>query len=108
MLIANTCTCIKDRDGCEGDCWDFAFDDFEKEIAPLLERGSQFSIQGFPVWNGTRDGEFEATDARTFLDKITPSRTEWNLAYDIKDCVLTGRLSHHDGNGTIKVTNTND
>lgn len=103
MLISNTCAC-QDQDYCEGDCWDFALDDFESVVAPLLAGNSRFLIRGFPVWNGTRDGEFEATDAKVFLDKITPVRAEWRLVYEVENNVLTGTLSHHDASGTITVT----
>jgi len=103
MLISNTCVC-QDQGDCEGDCWYCCLDDFEFVVAPLLEGNSRFLIQGFPVWNGTRDGEFEAADARTFLDKITPVRAEWRLVYEVENNVLTGTLSHHDASGTITVS----
>lgn len=107
MLISNTCTCSEPHEdnSCYGECWDLAFEEFEIQTEPLFKDNKvNFFIEGFPVWNGTRQGGFEASDAKTLIGEITPPRTEWSLQYSVEGEVLTGRLSHHDASGVITVT----
>jgi len=106
MLISNTCMCSESpEDNCYGECWDLAFDEFAIQTEPLFKDNQvNFFIEGFPVWNGTRRGGFEASNARELIGQITPPRTEWSLTYSVEGEVLTGTLSHHDGSGVITVT----
>ena len=79
--------------------------DFEVITQHLFtENNQEFRIEGFPVWYGTIDGTFHARNAEKLLESITPDRTEWHLEVTVHETHLTGRLSHHDGSGTITVT----
>jgi hypothetical protein len=110
----NTCTCVTYNDDagewetapeCWGDCWSDQVEDFENITEHLFTDNEQgFTITGFPVWNGTRDGYFLARNAEELLRNITPERTEWTLRLTVHPTHLTGVLSHHDGSGVITVT----
>jgi hypothetical protein len=110
----NTCTCVTYNDDagewetapeCWGDCWSDQVEDFENITEHLFSDNEQgFTITGFPVWNGTRDGYFLARNAEELLRNITPDRTEWTLRLTVHPTHLTGVLSHHDGTGVITVT----
>jgi len=112
--ITNTCTCVTYNDDsgdwevapeCWGDCWDCQVEDFANITEHLFTDNEQgFTITGFPVWNGTRDGYFLARNAEELLRNITPDRTEWTLRLTVHPTHLTGVLSHHDGSGVIVVT----
>ena len=110
----NTCSCgnwdeetdeYYPTNDCYGDCWTDTVCDFEVITQHLFtENNQEFRIEGFPVWYGTIDGTFHARTAEKLLESITPDRTEWRLEVTVHETHLTGRLSHHDGNGTITVT----
>ena len=112
----NTCTCVTYNDDagewetapeCWGDCWSDQVEDFENITEHLFSDNEQgFTITGFPVWNGTRDGYFLARNAEELLRNITPDRTEWTLRLTVHPTHLTGVLSHHDAptGGVITVT----
>ena len=112
----NTCTCVTYNDDagewetapeCWGDCWSDQVEDFENITEHLFSDNEQgFTITGFPVWNGTRDGYFLARNAEELLRNITPERTEWTLRLTVHPTHLTGVLSHHDAptGGVITVT----
>ena len=110
----NTCSCqyhdaeadeYYPTDNCYGDCWTDTVCDFEVITQHLFtENNQEFRIEGFPVWYGTIDGTFHARNAEKLLESITPDRTEWHLEVTVHETHLTGRLSHHDGSGTITVT----
>lgn len=111
--LTNTCTCVTYNDDdewevapeCWGDCWDCQVEDFTDITEHLFTDNEQgFTITGFPVWNGTRDGYFLARNAEELLRNITPDRTEWRLEVTVHATHLTGVLSHHDGSGVITVT----
>jgi hypothetical protein len=112
--LTNTCTCVTYNDDsgdwevapeCWGDCWDCQVEDFTNITEHLFTDNEQgFTITGFPVWNGTRDGYFLARNAEELLRNITPDRTEWRLEVTVHATHLTGVLSHHDGSGVITVT----
>lgn len=110
----NTCTCVtynedsgdwEEAPECWGDCWTDQVEDFENITEHLFSDNEQgFTITGFPVWNGTRDGYFLARNAEELLRNITPDRTAWTLRLTVYPTHLTGVLSHHDGSGVITVT----
>lgn len=114
--LTNTCTCVTYNDDsgdwevapeCWGDCWDCQVEDFTNITEHLFTDNEQgFTITGFPVWNGTRDGYFLARNAEELLRNITPDRTEWTLRLTVYPTHLTGVLSHHDAptGGLITVT----
>jgi hypothetical protein len=112
--LTNTCACqyhdaetdeYHPTDNCYGDCWDDQVQDFANITEHLFtENNQEFRIEGFPVWYGTIDGTFHARTPEKLLESITPDRTEWNLEVTVHTTHLTGKLSHHDGNGTITVT----
>ena len=112
--LTNTCTCVTYNDDsgdwevapeCWGDCWDCQVEDFTNITEHLFTDNEQgFTITGFPIWNGTRDGYFLARNAEELLRNITPDRTEWRLEVTVHATHLTGVLSHHDGSGVITVT----
>ena len=112
----NECTCVTYNDDagdwevapeCWGDCWSDQVEDFENITEHLFSDNEQgFTITGFPVWNGTRDGYFLARNAEELLRNITPDRTAWTLRLTVYPTHLTGVLSHHDAptGGLITVT----
>ena len=112
----NTCTCVtynedsgdwEEAPECWGDCWTDQVEDFENITEHLFSDNEQgFTITGFPVWNGTRDGYFLARNAEELLRNITPDRTAWTLRLTVYPTHLTGVLSHHDAptGGLITVT----
>ena len=114
--LTNTCTCVTYNDDsgewetapeCWGDCWSDQVEDFENITEHLFSDNEQgFTITGFPVWNGTRDGYFLARNAEELLRNITPDRTAWTLRLTVYPTHLTGVLSHHDAptGGLITVT----
>ena len=114
--LTNTCTCVTYNDDsgdwevapeCWGDCWDCQVEDFTNITEHLFSDNEQgFTITGFPVWNGTRDGYFLARNAEELLRNITPDRTAWTLRLTVYPTHLTGVLSHHDAptGGLITVT----
>ena len=114
--LTNTCTCVTYNDDsgecetapeCWGDCWSDKVEDFENITEHLFSDNEQgFTITGFPVWNGTRDGYFLARNAEELLRNITPDRTAWTLRLTVYPTHLTGVLSHHDAptGGLITVT----
>lgn len=65
------------------------------DLAESFDNGYEWGIVGFPVWDGTVDGRFEAKDAKTLLRAITVD-SEWILRYEVKDGTLFASLSHHD------------
>ena len=94
-------------DDCYGHCWEFTLEDFENITEHLFTDNEQgFTITGFPIWNGTRDGYFLARNAEELLRNITPDRTAWTLRLTVYPTHLTGVLSHHDAptGGLITVT----
>jgi len=112
----NTCTCVtynedsgdwEEAPECWGDCWTDQVEDFENITEHLFSDNEQgFTITGFPVWNGTRDGYFLARNAEELLRNITPDRTAWTLRLTVYPTHLTGVPSHHDAptGGLITVT----
>ena len=114
--LTNTCTCVtynedsgdwEEAPECWGDCWTDQVEDFENITEHLFSDNEQgFTITGFPVWNGTRDGYFLARNAEELLRNITPDRTAWTLRLTVYPTHLTGVLSHHDAptGGLITVT----
>lgn len=117
-IIRNTCSCESwnestgewvPADDCYGDCWEDQQYDFELATESLFKSPNftgSWKIQGFPVWNGTVDGMFDADTSKKLLSAITPNNTEWILRYEIIGETLTGVLSHHDAptGGRITVT----
>lgn len=113
--IQNTCYCEswndetgewEDTVDCFG-CWEMGQEDFDIDTKPLFDSDNftgWWKIEGFPVWYGTTGGLFQAKNDHQLLDAITPNHTEWNLRYRIEGETLVGKLSHHDGSGTITVT----
>jgi len=114
--ITNSCVCVTYNDDsgnweeapeCWGDCWDSQVEDFEEITKHLFSYNEQgFTITGFPVWNGTIDGRFSASNPEELLRNITPDRTDWTLRLTVHATHLTGVLSHHDAptGGNITVT----
>ena len=112
--IANSCVCVtyndelgdlKEATECCGDCWSDQVAHFQEITKHLFSDDEQgFTITGFPIWNGTRDGYFLARNAEELLRNITPDRKEWRLELTVHATHLTGRLSHRDGSGVIAVT----
>ena len=122
-VYQNTCSCVEydeETEGaedavpteyCYGWCWNDTVQDFSHITEHLFTENSQgFRITGFPVWNGTVDGYFSASNAEQLLNNITPDRTEWRLEVTVHADHLTGRLYHHDApmGGTITVTPFSD
>ena len=116
--IQNTCTCEEWNETtgewvptqeCYGDCWEHEQYGFQLATETLFDSPNftgTWKIEGFPVWNGTVSGIFDATDHKKLLSSITPDRTAWILRYEIIGETLTGVLSHHDApmGGRITVT----
>lgn len=109
----NGCTCLDfdeaiadwvPRAECYGYCWDDQLEDFknclEDFVASAYDR--EFEISGFPLWNGTIDGRFEAKDPEEFLRAVTV-RGDWTLRWEVTREAFTAHLSHHDASGTITV-----
>lgn len=71
------------------------------------EGDTWWSISGFPLWDGGRDGIFHADTPTKLLESITV-RSEWSLRYtlDSETMVLTCHLSHHDASGQFTVQAT--
>lgn len=120
-VIQNTCDCVAYNEE-EGDwqpsgdcfgCWDEYTENWEFGVKELFDSPNYtgwWKIEGFPVWNGTITGLFQADTAEKLLDSITPDRTEWILRYEITSDRITGTLSHHDAptGGQITVTMITD
>lgn len=114
--ITNECSCetydietgeYHPAPDCYGDCWGETVEDFTNITEHLFTDNHQtFRITGFPVWNGTINGEFVAKNPTELLRAITPHNTAWRLEYEVTDTELVGRLSHHDApmGGRIVVT----
>lgn len=107
LEITNSCTCETWDDQandfvptteCWGHCWETMLEDFECVAYDLLSENetNEWRIDDFPVWNGKVSGVFEASNARQLLERITPSRTEWRLAYKAHKTHLECVLWHHD------------
>ncbi|NBS70010.1 hypothetical protein EBT31_14010 [bacterium] len=107
LTIQNTCACVTYNEAtgdwdeapeCWGDCWSDMVDDFADAVHALIggNTGSDWRIEGFPVWHGTVDGVFTARTHQELLERITPNRTEWILRYKAHEDHLECVLSHHD------------
>ena len=104
--ITNTCNCEVFNDNtreydlaneCFG-CYEEMLEDFEFGVKEFFNDNptNAFRIEGFPVWNGTINGYFDAKTPKELLDNITPDRAEWILRYQVKGNTLECVLSHHD------------
>lgn len=108
----STCTCgeygedgeFMPDDTCNGWCWDDQMEDFTLITEHLRTLSTEWSITGFPVWNGTRSGEFTARTATELLHSITPDRADWRMVVTVTPTEMSVLLSHHDGSGRMTVT----
>lgn len=102
----NTCSCeVYDPDTdestpageCFGDCWDMTVEDFAHITSHLFREEPQaFQVVGYPMWNGTVNGVFEARSPQELLRNITPDRTEWRITVTVTDAELVAILYYHD------------
>lgn len=104
--ITNQCTCTKydpiteefteePADECFGDCWDSAVEDWHYVVREFVVDGGEFRIEGFPLWNRTVSGTFEAENTRGFLEAVTV-RGEWRLRYSVGPDSFAAVIWHHD------------
>lgn len=94
--------------------WDMATDIFAMTAEALIDHNKElhegdtwWRIEGFPLWDGARNGIFHADTPMGLLEAITV-RSEWDLRYslDPETMVLTCHLAHHDASGTFTVKAT--
>lgn len=104
--ITNLCACVtfdedtgewKEAPECWGDCWSDQVEQFGWDTEALFAGDTtEWRIDGFPVWNGTRSGTFTAKTHEELLRAITPDRTEWRLSYKVESDHISCVLYHHD------------
>lgn len=94
--------------------WDMATDIFAMTAEALIDHNKElhegdtwWRIEGFPLWDGQRNGIFHADTPMGLLESLTV-RSEWSLRYslDPETMVLTCHLAHHDASGTFTVKAT--
>lgn len=78
-------------------CFDDAVEMFGDDVKHLFELfgHDRWQIVGFPVWNGTVDGRFEASNPTELVRAMTV-RSEWSMTYRVYDDRVEYSLSHHD------------
>ena len=93
--------------------WDMETDYFFMTAEVLIDANKRdhegdcyWRIQGFPLWDGTKDGIAHADTPKGLLEVLTV-RGDWSLRWRLNEWGgLTVHLSHHDASGTMEVTPT--
>lgn len=105
--ITNECTCLvwEDEAGydneipsehCYGSCWEDALEDWKACVGEFVARGSgEFVVSGFPLWDRTVIGHFDASDPEELLSAVTV-RGSWKLRYSVGPLAFRATIWHHD------------
>jgi len=78
-------------------CFDDAVEMFGTDTKHLFDLfgHDRWQIVGFPVWNGTVNGRFEASTPIELVRAMTV-RGEWSMTYRVYPDRIECSLSHHD------------
>ena len=102
--ISTSCVCndeemndIHEPYTCEGECYNWAVEDFAECVAPLLKDTNEFKISGIRLWDRTVGG---VATCETALDLVRAMSVQGEFLlqweFDEETNTLGARLSHHD------------
>ena len=106
--MTNSCTCtVYDETigeytdeiapECNGNCWEFALDDFSTCIQEMLDNAETnwWRVENLKLWDRQVSGMFHAKTVEEILRGMTVN-SEWNMRYTVFSDRVEYSLSHHD------------